>query len=245
MRSLTLLSIAVLILAVALAAVGCGSLSGPVARLNQWGTQAAGGVPGVIGSPSGGAEAVLTPTGPTPAGPTPSPAAGVTLTAQPSNGDARVYDITASPADSLAQVWASVYTLPAGTAFTVSATERQVGEYVVSYLQARNVGDAVRGGSATVAGGQVRIDLALQDDAGDFGAGTVTFQPTLAAGGAVRLNPLGADFGSVRLPDTFTEAIGDAVYAALTGVQQSDANRVTPSRFDLQDGILHVEGALR
>jgi hypothetical protein len=227
-------------LLVVIVATGCGALAGPISTLNQWGTQAAGGLPGVVDTPDGEATSGLTlPDLSQPGTP------ALTLTPQPATNDVQVYDITTSTTDSLVRVWASVYTLPAGTNFEVSATERQLGDHVIAYLQARNVGDAVQGGSAVVAGGQIRIDLALQDDAGGFGAGTVTFQPTLDAGGVVRLNPLGADFGTVLLPDDFTAAIGDAVYAGLTGTQQSDVNRVVPSRFTLQDGILHVEGALR
>ncbi len=207
---------------------GCNSrLAERVRQLNEAATRAASGDLGFIG---------ITPATPaTPAPPTPQP------TPTPPN----LQDLTGDPNATLAHAWGVVYALPSGSEFTIIATERQVGDHIVRLLQLKGWDQVVRGGSAKVALGQLRLDLAMEDSEGKFGAGTITFQPTLDAGGILHLNPRGADFGGLHIPDNFTPALGDAVHSVLTGAETEALTRVRLSLIGLDEGILRVSGTVR
>lgn len=218
-RNLFTLACAALIL---LAGAGCDkSLDEAVADLNQRATQVASGGSVDLGG--------LLPT----RSPSPTP------------GPASVQDLRYNPNASLADAWDLVYTLGVGTEFTIMATERQVATYVVRELQRMGWEDNVRGGSATLGAGQIRLDLALVDSQGGFGAGTVTFQPTLDLASQVNLNPQGVDLRGMVMPNNFTAALGDSVLSVLTGSEASLSSPVQLSRLSLENGELSVTGTMR
>jgi hypothetical protein len=217
------LACAVLIL---LAGAACTkSLDEAIADLNARATQVA----------SGGSAGVnLGDVLPTP-GPSPTP------------GPASEYNLALNPNASLADAWEQVYALNPGTEFTITATEQQVAAYIIHELQATGWADNVRGGSATIGVGQIRLDLALIDTQDGFGAGTATFQPTLDASARVQLNPQGTDLRGLVMPGDFTAALGDAVLSALTGPESSTFLRseVRLSRLSFENGRLSVSGTAR
>ncbi len=206
-------------------ATGCNNrLAENIRRLNEAATRTASGDLGFVsGTPS------------TPLPPTPQP------TPTPPN----LQDLTTDPNATLAHAWGVTYTLPAGSEFTIIATEQQVGDYIVRMLQLKGWDQVVRGGSAKIALGQIRLDLAMEDSEGKFGAGTITFQPTLDAGGVIHLNPRGADFGGLQIPDNFTPALGDAVHSALSGAESAALSRVRLSLIALDNGTMRVSGTMR
>lgn len=204
--------------------VGCGdntTLNDNVATLNAAATKAAGGNVGNGGS--GGEES------------TPEP------TALPPN----YFDLAAEPNSSLANAWGTINGLPSGQEFTVIANEQQVGAYIIERLQLSGWEDTVRGGSVTLGSGQIRLDVALVDEQENFGSGTITFQPTLDELGRVRLNPLGADFGTFDLPNGLLAAFGDEVNFALGGAPDESLIRVSLTRITLEDGMMEIEGKTR
>jgi hypothetical protein len=212
-------------IAVLLLTSGCSTLANNVNRLNEAATRAASGDLGLgTGLP------ILPTAAPTTAA-TPAPP--------------NTIDLTNDPAALLVHAWGITYGLASGSQFTILATEQQVGDYIVRALQLSAGAEIVRGGSAKVDLGQIRIDLAMQDSTGKFGAGTATFQPTLDEFGRVRLNPQGADFAGMQIPDNFTAALGDTVHAALTGAQNDSLSRVTLSLISLDGGVMKVSGTLR
>jgi len=209
-----------------------GSLADLVGQLNTAGTQAAGG---------GG--------GPTPAPVTPEPGvATATLTPLPLPSETpgqTSFDLSIDPNVLLVQAWGQVYALPSGTAFTVRATERQVGDFIIQSLQLAGFDEYVRGGSAVIGSGQIRLDMALVDDSSAFGSGTITFQPTLEAAGRVRINPLGGNFGTLALPGDLYSSFGDEAHAALTGAPTPALSRVALTLIALDSGIMTVSGTVR
>ncbi len=206
---------------------GCkGTLDQNVSRLNAAATQLAGG--------GGGGQPADTPIAPTE---TPVP--------QPTGIPAGDHDLTTDPNALLVQAWGQVYGLPSGTAFSIKATQQQVADYVIKNLQVGGFQDTIRGGSMTIALGQLRLDMALQDTNGAFGSGTVTFQPTLDASGVLHLNPSGADFSGLVMPNNFTAALGDSVHSALTGAPNDNLSRVTLGALSLDNGTLIVQGKVK
>lgn len=163
----------------------------------------------------------------------------------PTQPPAGYFDISLDPAASLANAWGQVYALQSGASFEIIATEQQTGEFIIQQLQVSGWQETAHGGSATIDAGQIRVDLALVDADGDFGAGTVTFQPTLDSAARLRLNPQGASFGGLTVPDNFTAALGDSVFAALEGARNPSLARVTLSRLTLEDGRLSVAGTVK
>ncbi len=221
------LALAAAALAALLTGVSCrGNLDEIVAEFNARATQVASSTLVAEGTVS----AVLRGT-PTPEGYVPPPPG--------------TFDLTGDPAASLAHAWGQTYALAPGTQFEIIATQQQMGEYVIQQLQLAGWDQTARGGSIAIALGQVRLDLALVDADSNFGAGTVTFQPTLDPAGRLRLNPQGADFGGLRMPNNFTPALGDAVHTGLTGARDDSLSRVSLSRLVLENGILDVAGTVR
>lgn len=170
------------------------------------------------------------------------PTAGGVLDPGETPQPAGEFDLVANPSIMLVNAWEQIYALPAGSAFSINASQDQVGRYVVDYLQAAGWAQTARGGSAAIANGQVRIDLAVEATSGGFGAGTVTFQPTLDAAAQVRLNPQGGDFHGLQMPNNFTGAIGDALLAAISGAASTDVRQVTLNRLVLENGTMQVAG---
>jgi hypothetical protein len=167
------------------------------------------------------------------------------LTPQPTNPP-NTYDLTIDPNGNLATAWGSIYAQGGGTQFTLIATELQAGQFVIQTVQAAGWQESVRGGSVAIGLGQTRVDLAiLLELLEQFGAGTVTFQPTLDGTGALRLNPLGADFGTLTVPSGLTSSIGDAVHSLLTGAATDNQSRVNLTQITLQGGIMQVSGTVR
>jgi hypothetical protein len=203
-----------------------GNLDEIVADFNARATQVAGGTLAAEATLS----AILVGT-PVPEGFTPPPA--------------NTFDLTTNYAATLAQAWGQTYALPSGSQFEIRATQQQMGDYVIQQLQVTGWERTARGGSIAIALGQVRLDLALEDSDGNFGAGTVSFQPTLDATGRLRLNPQGGDFGGLRMPDNFTPALGDAVHTALSGARDASLSRVSLTRLMLENGVLDVAGTVR
>jgi hypothetical protein len=209
-------------LALALAvSVGCNgqSIDENVATVNALATQAAGGA-----SAAGGGEAE-----------------GTVAPTDPPN----LRDLTGDPSGLLVRAWGQTNGLPSGSEFTIVATEDQVGVFVIETLQLSGWEDSVQGGSVVIDVGQIRLDMALVDANGDFGSGAVSFQPTLDELGRVKLNPLGGDFGGLKLPDGLTGAFGDAVLNALIGAPNDNLSKVTLNSLSLEDGVMRVSGTVR
>lgn len=217
----------ILICSVLLLAACDGRADNTISEMNRLATQAAGGDPGTT---DGAAE-------PEPAEPTPTP--------EPTEPPNR-FDLTANPNSLLASPWGTIYGpgVASGEPFTIIATEDQVGRYIVQTLQQDGFIDEVRGGSAQIGEGQMRIDLALVDEDGDFGSGTVTFQPTLQ-GSELRLNPSPANFGALDMPGDFFPAIGDAVTKALVGAATANLQQVNVTSLTFENGVLTIEGVKR
>lgn len=156
-----------------------------------------------------------------------------------------LFDLTTDPNGLLVQAWGRVNGLPSGSEFTIKATQGQAGAFMIETLKLNGWENSVQGGSAVVDTGQIRLDLALVDTNGSFGAGTVSFQPTLDSLGRVQLNPLGGNFAGLKLPDGLTGAFGDAVHSALTGAPNDRLSSVTLSLIELEDGVMRVVGVRR
>jgi hypothetical protein len=224
------ITLALLAPVIALMLVGCGGqLDRNIATLNAAATAAA----------SGGALDLTLPSLP----------GSELLTPQPTDPP-NTYDLTTNPTGELVSAWGQVYTLGSGSQFTIRATEDQAGRYVIQNLQANGWQDTVKGGSIAIGSGQVRVDLALQiaEQNGQpmqFGAGTVTFQPTLDSSGNVRLNVLGADFGTLSLPANFTGAIGDAVHSMLTGAPNANLSKGRLTQITLESNLMAVNGTIK
>ncbi len=215
------LSILILVLILTITA-GCSENFGnAVSNMNANATRIAGGEVTSSGSPAETA--------------TPEP------TAEPDG----YYDLVSSPSTSLVQAWGRIYGLPSGTEFTIIADQVQVGEFTIQTLQLEGWSETVRGGSASIALGQIRLDLALEAENGDFGSGSLSFQPTLDEAAQLHLNPRGAEFGGLRMPNDFIPALGDAVYASLTGAQTAALSKVTLSQLSLDSGVMTVRGTVR
>jgi hypothetical protein len=220
--------------ALALAAVmmlaGCGGqLDRNIATLNAAATQAASG---------GGLDVTL-----------PALPGSDLLTPQPTDPP-NTFDLTADPTGELVHTWGQVYGLASGSQFAIRANEDQAGRYVIQTLQLNGWQNTVKGGSIAIGAGQVRVDLALQIDEQNgqpmqFGSGTVTFQPTLDASGTVRLNVLGADFGTLSLPANFTSSIGDAVHSMLTGAPNANLSKVRLTQIVLENNQLAINGSVK
>lgn len=212
----------VLIVAMMLALVlstGCnGRLDSNMATFNAKATEIAGSG-GIVGTPL----AMLTPE------PTVPP---------------NLYDLTVSN-ETLVHAWGQIYGLPGGSEFAVYATQQQVTEFVIQTLQVNGWEDTVKSGNVTIGTGQLRLDLALVDTNGDFGSGTVTFQPTLDEMRRLKLNPQGAQFGSLQIPDGLTEALGDAIETALIGARSEMLSKVTLNSLSLENQTLQVYGKVR
>lgn len=220
------------LLAITLLTTACGDIDRTVEELNRSATQLAGGtVDDNSGVTEGASDGAQLPPGETPV-PEVTEAAGMT------------YDLPVT-GDTLAHTWGQIYALASGTNFTITASERQVSDYVIERLQATGWDANVHGGSVTISGGQLRVDLALENESGDFGGGAVSFQPTLDAASSLRLNAQGGDFGGLRMPGNFTTAIGDAVYAALTGAPNAQTSSVTLTELTLDAGTMRVSGTVR
>jgi hypothetical protein len=220
------LILAGLLVGVMLAAAGCNPVVGErISQLDRLATRVAGGDPDAPGAPTVDTAATAEPT----------------LTPQPSGE----HDLTIDPNAQIVTAWEQVYGLAPGTAFHIRADQYQVAAHIVQSLQLTGWSETVRGGSVAIDLGQIRLDLALQDVDGSFGAGTITFQPTLDASGAVRLNPRGADFGGLRMPNNFTVALGDSVIATVTGAQTPDLSRVTLTQIALDAGVMDLRGTVR
>lgn len=220
------------VLALSLLLAGC-SLVGvdeAVQQLNRLATQAAGGT--VDDQPGG-----EVPPGEQP------PANGQPPAADPNQPPA-VYDLAASGGE-LTAAWSEIYALPSGSGFQVTANERQVADFIIGRLRASGWQSAVHGGNVAIAGGQVRVDLALQNEEGGFGGGTFSFQPTLTENGSVQLNPQGGDLGGLRMPNEFPAAVGDAVHAALEGAPNADTSRVVLGELTLDAGSVRLAGNVR
>lgn len=224
-----LLPVAVVIMAMIIGGCGSGTnsqLDNNIATLNAAATNVANGIDVTLPDPG----AILT-----------AGASGTTTVT--------TYDLLNDPNGSLSQAWGKVNGMPSGSPFQIAATERQAGQFVVETMQINGWGDIVKGGSAAIGVGQIRVDLAIQitgsDGKTEFGAGTVTFQPTLDELARVRLNPLGGEFGSLDIPNNFTGAIGDAIYTLVSGSSNNTSAKVDLTQLELQNGILRVSGKVR
>lgn len=203
---------------VSILSAGCyGRLDSSVATFNASATQIAGGG-GVVGTPL----AMLTPE------PTPAP---------------NLFDLTTDPTATLVHAWGETYGLASGSEFTIIASQQQVSDFVIETLQIGGWQNTVKGGNVTIGSGQIRLDVALIDTTGAAGSGTVTFQPTLDEMSRLKLNPQGAQFGSLQLPNGLTEALGDAITTALLGAR-TDA-KVTLTSLSLENQVMKISGKVR
>lgn len=158
---------------------------------------------------------------------------------------ANLHDLTVDPNGRLVAAWSSVYALSGREAFTIVATQEQVGAFIVQSLRVNGWDATVISGGATIGGGQIRLDLEIVDTTGASGLITVTFQPTLNAAQQVELHPAGGDFGTLKLPNGLTGALGDMVYTALTGAPDDRLSKVTLSLLSLESGQMRLVGVRR
>jgi hypothetical protein len=155
------------------------------------------------------------------------------------------FNITTDPNELLIHAWGQAYGLPAGSQFTIVATQAQVGTYIVQNLQLSGFQDAIKGGSATIGSGQIRLDLSIVDTAGATGTGTITFQPTLDAGAKLKLNLIGSSFGTLKLQNGLLGAIGDSTTKALIGAPNDATSKEVLSALTLENGTLTVIGTIK
>jgi len=158
---------------------------------------------------------------------------------------ANSFDLTQDQTALLVTAWGKIYGLPSGSPFEIIATSGQVTKFVIDYLQVQGLSDTVKGGNVALGQGQFRLDLALVDTLGANGAGTVTFQPTLDAQAAFKLNPQGSEFGSLTLPPGLIPSLGDAVHTTLMGANTDTLSKVTLTGLSLEDSVLHVTGKVK
>jgi len=213
-----LIATAIFVLTLMLVA-GCNSrIDSGVATLNASATQIAGGG-GIIGTPI----AMLTPE------PTLPP---------------NLYDLS-STGDTLVHAWGQIYGLPSGSEFTIWATQQQVSDFIIQTLQIGGWEDTVKGGSVSIGTGQLRLDVAIIDAASNSGSGTFTCQPTLDGMGRFKLNPMGAQFGSLQIPNGLTAALGDASQTALTGAKNEALSKISLKVISLENETMEVSGTVR
>jgi hypothetical protein len=155
-----------------------------------------------------------------------------------------LYDLTTT-GDTLVHAWGQTYGLSSGAEFTIYATEQQVAEFIIETLQIGGWQATINGGSVAIGTGQIRLDVAVTDTAGNQGGGTVTFQPTLDEMGRFKLNPIGAQFGTLQIPNGLTQALGDAAETALTGAKSDTLSKVTLKMISLEGEIMKVSGVVR
>jgi hypothetical protein len=155
------------------------------------------------------------------------------------------YDLTTDSTQLLIHAWGQAYGLPSGSQFTIIATQEQVGQYIVQTMQLAGFQDSVKGGSATLGSGQLRLDLSIIDTAGATGTGTITFQPTLDAAAALRLNLIGSSFGTLKLPNGLLGDIGDSTEKALIGAANDSQSKVKLSGLTLENGQMKVTGTVK
>ncbi len=205
-----------------LVAVGCGgNFDANLATFNARATQLAGGGDGGGGDVTAPAE-------------TPTPT-------EPPN----YHDLTTDPNALLVSAWGQVYGLSSGSTFTIVATQRQVGDFIVETLQLGGLQDTIQGGTASIGVGQIRLDVAIHDLDGVYGGGTVTFQPTLDALGRIKINPQGEQFGNLNLPSNLRASLGDAVHTALAGARNDSLSRVTLQELSLENEVMRASGVVR
>ncbi len=169
------------------------------------------------------------------------PDQAVTPTIEPTaTPDPYFRDLTLDQSALLVEAWGQVAGQPANTTFTIIATETQLGGFIIADLQLR-FSDTINGGSVTLAPGQLRLDMALTGEDGSFGSGTASFQPTINEDGTLRLNPRGANFSGISIPNGLTPAIGSAVDKALTGANP----RVSLTALSFDGNRLTVSGIVR
>lgn len=155
------------------------------------------------------------------------------------------YDLTADPTGLLIHAWGQAYGLPSGSAFTIVATQGQVSERVLQNLQLAGYQNTVKGGTAAIGSGQIRLDLSIVDTRGATGNATLTFQPGLETGGHLVLHPIGSTFGTLQLPDGLLGRIGDGVELALMGATSDSQSKVTLSSLSLENGVMKVAGTVK
>jgi len=165
---------------------------------------------------------------------------GPTLEPTPAN----VRDLTGDPAALLVQAWGETYGLPSGSEFTIKATEDQVAIFIDDTLRLEGWGETVRGVTVAVGLGQLRMDFGLVAASGEYGNGSVSFQPTLDSRG-LALNPVSDDFGGLTLPSGLTYALGDSVVTALAGAKDESLIRVRLTQLSLDNGVMTVVGVVR
>lgn len=173
---------------------------------------------------------------------TAQPTAGPTLTPTPA---VHRYDLIADSSELLIHAWGQVYALPAGSQFEIIAEQRDVADFVVASLQLQGFKDTVRGGTVTLAVGQMRVDLDLVGADGATGTATITYQPTLDAAARLQLNMLGSDYGALRLPAGLPLAIDQAVMTSLSGAANESLSKITFSSLSLESGAMTVSGRRR
>lgn len=155
------------------------------------------------------------------------------------------YDLTSDPSQLLIHAWGQAYGLPTGSQFTILATQDQVGVYIVQAIQLSGFQDSVKGGTAAIGSGQVRLDLSIVDTAGATGTGTITFQPTLDGAAKLHLNLIGSSFGTLKLPTGLLGVIGDSTSKALIGAPNDATSKVTLNTLSLENGALKSAGTVR
>lgn len=155
------------------------------------------------------------------------------------------YDLTTDPSQLLIHAWGQAYGLPSGSTFTIAATQDQVAAYIVQTIDLSGFQDSVKGGSAAIGGGQLRLDLSIVDTAGATGTGTITFQPTLDASAKLRLNLIGSSFGALKLPNGLLGNIGDSTEKALMGAPSEALSKAALTSLSLESGVLKVAGTIK
>ncbi|MBN1311534.1 MAG: hypothetical protein JXB30_08955 [Anaerolineae bacterium] len=165
------------------------------------------------------------------------------LTPEPTHPP-NLYDLVTA-GDTLVHAWGQIYGLPSGSEFTIWATQQQVSDFIIQTLQVGGWEDTVKGGSVSIGAGQLRLDVAIIDAASNSGSGTFTCQPTLDGMGRLKLNPMGAQFGSLQIPNGLTGALGDAAQTALAGAKNETLSKVSLKVISLENETMEVSGTVK
>jgi hypothetical protein len=195
-------------------------------------------VPGApTSTPIGGGQAyvVMPPARPTTA-PTEEAAAEPEVTA---------FDATAGTGQALDRAWQAAFRLPPEALFTITISQEELTAALTNRLKTV---EAVKSVTATLADGQITLDLTLTIENRDVTA-KVVFSVTVDEEGQAAVEVISAEIAAgaqggvnITLPDEVLSAANDALAQALTGAGAQNQVDVTFTEITVTDGIMTLSG---